>query len=447
LSKLKTKFFCQECGQESTRWLGRCPGCGAWNSMVEELVEKPALKHRSKGAAIVAPLSQIEAEEGQRLDTGGSELNRVFGGGVVSGSFVLLSGEPGIGKSTLFLQMADFFSRQADVLYVSGEESPRQIKLRADRMRLGSSRLHILAENSLNAIRDIVLRHNYRMLFIDSIQTMVLEELQSAPGSISQIREGAAYLLRLAKENEITVFLVGHVTKEGMIGGPKVLEHIVDTVLYFEGDQHHLFRLLRVVKNRFGPANEIGVFEMRGDGLKEIANPSLIFMGDNFQTAPGSAIAVLLEGTRPLMVEIQSLVSSSVFTPPRRTVNGMDYHRLLMLLAVLDKRAGCSLAQRDVFINIAGGLQITEPAADLAVIAAILSGLKEKPLHKAAFIGELGLTGEIRGVSQIDQRLKEAEKFGFQKIIIPEANSRNLVSKNTAIYPVKTIGQFLEVIS
>lgn len=444
MAKTKTKFFCKECGQESTRWLGRCPGCGEWNTFVEERIEK-SIKRESKGAALATPLSDIQTVEGQRMDTGSSELNRVLGGGVVQGALVLLSGEPGIGKSTLFLQMAEYLSKSTEVLYVSGEESARQIKIRADRMNITSSKVHILTENSLEHVKNVVLENNYRVLFIDSIQTMVLDELQSAPGSVSQVREGAAYLLKLAKENEITVFLVGHVTKEGSIAGPRVLEHMVDTVLYFEGDQHHIFRLLRAVKNRFGPANEIGVFEMRGDGLVEVINPSMLFMGDSSRSAVGSAIAVTLEGTRPLLVEIQALVTSSVFVPPRRTVNGMDYHRLLMLLAVLDKRAGYSFSSRDVFVNITGGLEVSEPAADLAVIASVMSGLKEKPLGRTAFIGELGLTGEIRGVSQIEQRVREAEKFGIERCIVPEVNFSRLPNTSCRIYPVRTIEEVLEI--
>lgn len=445
MAKGRTKFFCQECGQESARWLGKCPGCGEWNSLVEERISPPITK-KIRGVVQATPLTDIQTMDGQRLDAGGIELNRVLGGGAVVGGVVLLSGEPGIGKSTLFLQMAEAFSNLNDVLYVSGEESARQIKLRADRMNISSPRVHILTENSLDNVQSEVMNKGYKVVFIDSIQTMVLDDLQSAPGSVSQVREGTALLLKLAKENDITIFLVGHVTKDGGIAGPRVLEHMVDTVLYFEGDQHHIFRLLRAVKNRFGPAGEIGVFEMRGDGLEEVTNPSTVFMGDTDRNAAGSTIAATMEGTRPLLVEIQSLVTPSVFPPPRRTVNGIDYHRLLMLLAVLDKRSGYSFSTKDVFINVAGGLTVSEPAADLAVIAALMSGLRDKPVGKVAFIGELGLTGEIRGVSQIEQRVREAEKFGFLECIVPNINASRLSPANCRIHPVKTIEEVLKIV-
>ncbi|MGI5901597.1 MAG: DNA repair protein RadA [Desulfitobacteriia bacterium] len=445
MSKSKTLFFCRECGQESLRWLGRCPGCGEWNTFIEEIVEKLPAREKRKGAASATPLNQVETQENKRIDLGSSELNRVLGGGVVPGSFILLSGEPGIGKSTLFLQIAEALAAHTSVLYVSGEESAPQIKLRADRMRLTSSTVDILAENSINTICQVVVNGSYRVLFVDSIQTMTLDELQSAPGSVSQIRESAAQLLRLAKENEITVFIAGHVTKDGAIAGPRVLEHMVDTVLYFEGDQHHIFRLLRAVKNRFGPANEIGVLEMKSDGLREVTNPSLLFVGESPYAAAGSAVAVTIEGTRPLLVEIQSLATPSTYPPSRRTVNGMDYNRLLMLLAVLDKRAGYSLGTKDVFINVAGGLEIHEPATDLAVAAALISGLRDLPFGKTAFIGELGLTGEIRGVSHIETRLREAEKFGYEQIIIPEINYRQLGTKTPGVKGVKTIQEVLKI--
>lgn len=446
MARIKTRFFCRECGQESARWLGRCPGCGEWNTLVEETVKTSSSKE-VKGIVQAVPLTSVELAEGHRISTGSSELDRVLGGGAVNGAFILLSGEPGIGKSTLFLQMAEYFSRTADVLYVSGEESAAQIKLRADRLNISSSRIHILTETSLENVRAELLSRDYGVLFIDSIQTMILDELQSAPGSVSQVREGAAFLLKLAKEREITVFLSGHVTKDGAIAGPRVLEHMVDTVLYFEGDRHHIFRLLRAVKNRFGPANEIGVFEMRGDGLAEITNPSTVFIGDISRKASGSAVAVTLEGTRPLLVEIQALVTPSVFSPPRRTVNGVDYHRLLMLLAVLEKRGGFSFGARDVFVNVAGGLNIDEPSADLAVVAAVVSALREKPLPGMAFIGELGLTGEIRGVSQIEQRVREAEKFGFPECLVPKVNINRLISSNCRVYPVSTIEEILEYLN
>lgn len=445
MAKGKTKFFCQECGQESARWLGKCPGCGEWNSLVEERIS-PSVAKEVRGVVQATPLTDIQTMEGQRLDAGGIELNRVLGGGAVVGGVVLLSGEPGIGKSTLFLQMAESFSNLNDVLYVSGEESARQIKLRADRMNISSPRVHILTENSLDIVQSEVMSKGYKVVFIDSIQTMVLDDLPSAPGSVSQVREGTAVLIKLAKENDITIFLVGHVTKDGGIAGPRVLEHMVDTVLYFEGDQHHIFRLLRAVKNRFGPAGEIGVFEMRGDGLEEVTNPSTVFMGDTDRNAAGSTIAATMEGTRPLLIEIQSLVTPSVFPPPRRTVNGIDYHRLLMLLAVLDKRSGYSFSTKDVFINVAGGLTVSEPAADLAVIIALMSGLRDKPVGKVAFIGELGLTGEIRGVSQIEQRVREAEKFGFLECIVPKINASRLAPANCRIHPVKTIEEVLELV-
>lgn len=439
MAKTKTKYFCKECGQESPRWLGKCPTCGAWNTFVEEITVGASLRSGERGAALAAPLSEITSLEIERLDTGNLELNRVLGGGAVPGSFVLISGEPGIGKSTLLLQLADFMSKDNNVLYVSGEESARQIKIRADRLGISSTRLHILTETMLNRIKEIALKDDYQVLIIDSIQTMILEELESAPGSVSQVREGAAFLMKLAKEKNKIIFLVGHITKDGSIAGPRVLEHMVDTVLSFEGDQHYIYRLLRAIKNRFGPANEIGVFEMRGNGLCEVANPSAVFLGSRASDVAGSAVAVTMEGSRPLLVEIQALVTPTVFNPPRRTVNGMDYHRLLMLLAVLDKHIGSILNSRDVFVNIAGGLRIDDPAVDLAVIGAILSAMKDVPLPKTALIGEVGLTGELRGVSQIEQRIREAEKLGFEGCVIPSINQQSVTDASCAIYPAGTI--------
>jgi len=445
LAKIKTRFFCQSCGQESARWYGKCPGCGEWNTLVEEVVERAAGK-RSTLVASATPLTEIQIQEEERVNTGNLELNRVLGGGIVPGSFVLLGGEPGIGKSTLLLQIAGMLAKTRDVLYVSGEESEKQIKIRAERLGIKEARLNILAETRLEVARDVAASLQPTLMIIDSIQTMVLDELQSAAGSVSQVREGAAFLMRFAKEEEIPVFIVGHVTKEGAIAGPRVLEHIVDTVLYFEGDRHHVYRLLRAVKNRFGSTNEIGVFEMRGDGLAEVANPSQVFLGENSSGAPGSSVAVVMEGSRPILVELQALVTPTTYGPPRRTATGIDYNRVLMLLAVLDKKVGFHLGTQDVFINIAGGMRIEEPAVDLACIAAIASSMRDIPLKRYALIGEVGLTGEVRGVSQIDSRVKEAMKLGFAGCIIPQINASALqAAAGFEIIPVRTVEEAVRV--
>lgn len=445
MAKIKTRFFCQSCGQESARWYGKCPGCGEWNTLVEEVVERAAGK-RSTLVASATPLTEIQIQEEERVNTGNLELNRVLGGGIVPGSFVLLGGEPGIGKSTLLLQIAGMLAKTRDVLYVSGEESEKQIKIRAERLGIKEARLNILAETRLEVARDVAASLQPTLMIIDSIQTMVLDELQSAAGSVSQVREGAAFLMRFAKEEEIPVFIVGHVTKEGAIAGPRVLEHIVDTVLYFEGDRHHVYRLLRAVKNRFGSTNEIGVFEMRGDGLAEVANPSQVFLGENSSGAPGSSVAVVMEGSRPILVELQALVTPTTYGPPRRTATGIDYNRVLMLLAVLDKKVGFHLGTQDVFINIAGGMRIEEPAVDLACIAAIASSMRDIPLKRYALIGEVGLTGEVRGVSQIDSRVKEAMKLGFAGCIIPQINASALqAAAGFEIIPVRTVEEAVRV--
>ncbi|SHN53029.1 DNA repair protein RadA [Desulfitobacterium chlororespirans] len=445
MAKVKTRFFCQSCGQESPRWLGKCPGCGEWNTLVEEVVERAAAKRTPLGVK-ATPLTEIQIREEERVSSGSQELNRVLGGGIVPGSFVLLGGEPGIGKSTLLLQTAGLLAKGMDVLYISGEESEKQIKLRAERLGIKESRLHILTETRLEVVRDVALAMRPGLLIVDSIQTMVLEELQAAAGSVSQVREGAAFLMRLAKEEEISIFLVGHVTKDGAIAGPRVLEHIVDTVLYFEGDRHHVYRLLRAVKNRFGSTNEIGVFEMHEDGLVEVPNPSKVFLGENSATAPGSSVAVIVEGSRPLLVEIQALVTPTTYGPPRRTATGIDYNRILMLLAVLDKKVGLHLGAQDVFINIAGGIRIDEPGVDLACIAAIASSLGERPVKRYALIGEVGLTGEVRGISQIENRVKEAVKLGFEGCIIPRINvSAVKVPGNFTVIPVKTVEEAVQV--
>lgn len=443
MGKTKTKFYCQACGHETARWFGKCPGCGDWNTLVEEIVQHTD-SSRVKGVAKATPLTHIQVTDEERMDTGSPELNRVLGGGVVQGSFVLLGGEPGIGKSTLLLQMASAMAKHMDVLYVSGEESGKQIKLRADRLGISEERLHILAETRLELVRDVVLESRPGIVIVDSIQTMLLETLQAAAGSVSQVREGAAFLMRLAKEEGIPIFLVGHVTKEGAIAGPRVLEHIVDTVLYFEGDRHHVFRLLRAVKNRFGSTNEIGVFEMRGSGLIEVTNPSAVFLGESSANAAGSAVAVVMEGTRPLLVEIQALVTPSTYGPPRRTATGMDYNRVIMLLAVLDKRVGFHLGAQDVFVNIAGGVRIEEPAVDLALVAALASSFRDVPSKRLAIIGEVGLTGEVRGVSQIETRVREAMKFGFEGCVLPEINASQLKMLDFPLFPVRTVEEAIQ---
>jgi len=441
VGKMKTRFFCQECGHESARWFGKCPGCGAWNTLVEEVVEV-ATTPRSSPQGVerirAIPLPQIELALEERLDSGSQELNRVLGGGIVLGSLVLLGGEPGIGKSTLLLQTAGRLAAHVDVLYVSGEESAKQIKLRAARLGLNPVRLSVLPETRLAAVREAALAMRPGLLVVDSIQTMVLEDVSSAAGSVSQVREGAGFLMRLAKEENIPVFLVGHVTKEGALAGPRVLEHIVDTVLYFEGDRHHTYRILRAVKNRFGSTNELGVFEMRDNGLLEVTNPSEIFLGEGRAQAPGSAVAVVMEGTRPLLVEVQALVTPSAYVPPRRTVNGIDYNRVQMLLAVLDKRLGFHLGSHDVFANVAGGVRIEEPAVDLAVAAAVASSRREVPVKPYAIIGEVGLTGEVRGVGQLEARMREAEKLGFEGCLVPAASP--LPSSGAfPVFPVHTV--------
>lgn len=443
MSKNRTKFFCRECGQESARWFGRCPGCGEWNTLVEEVVERAIPK--AVGCAQVTSLNSIQVTDEERLDTGIGELNRVLGGGIVPGSFVLIGGEPGIGKSTLLLQMASNMAGYTDVLYVSGEESAKQIRLRADRLDIRTERIKILVETELEAVREVVLQQRPGVVIIDSIQTMVMGEVQSAAGSVSQVREGAAYLMRLAKGEGIPIFLVGHVTKDGAIAGPRVLEHIVDTVLYFEGDRHHVFRLLRAVKNRFGATNEIGVFEMQGAGLVEVANPSQFFLGEGSTDKPGSAVVVVMEGSRPLLIEIQALVTENNYAQLRRTANGIDYNRVLMLLAVLDKRLGLRFASQDVFVNIVGGVKADEPAADLALVMALVSSCRDLSLRRLAFIGEVGLSGEVRGVAHIENRIREAIKLGFDGCVIPRVNHVQASGVEFPLFPVATVEEAVRV--
>jgi DNA repair protein RadA/Sms len=427
VAKSRTQYICQECGRIAPKALGRCPQCGAWNSMVEEVVAPPQKRKRSSGmlsTGVPKRLSEIADNPEERIPLGIAEFARVLGGGIVPGSVVLIGGDPGIGKSTLLLQMALAMSERERVLYVSGEESERQLKTRAHRLAQSEKLTHelfILAETDLEFITQHTERVAPSALVIDSIQTMQFSELESSAGSITQVRECAARLQRLAKSSGIAVFLVGHVTKEGAIAGPRVMEHIVDTVLYLEGDPYHAYRILRSVKNRFGPTTEVGVFEMQHHGLAEVPNPSEAFLAERVVNAPGSAVAVTMEGTRPLLVEIQGLTSKTSFGNPRRTANGIDIHRLLLTVAVLSRRVGLRLEDQDIFINVVGGLQISEPAADLATAIALASSLSDKPVPAdVALIGEVGLTGELRAVAQIPARLQEAAKLGFKRIVIPK---------------------------
>ncbi len=426
MAKTRVKYVCQNCGYQSPKGYGRCPNCGQFNTMVEEAVEaaRPAKQNRQPpGMLRAAPqrLSEISSEVGERLYVPLEEFSRVLGGGIVPGSLILLGGDPGIGKSTLLLEVSALLSQTAGtVLYVSGEESARQIKMRADRLGVQADDLYLLTETNLSSIFEQVNRLNPTVLMIDSIQTTYIEESESSPGSVTQVRECASRLQQLAKASGMSVFLVGHVTKEGSIAGPKVLEHIVDTVLYLEGDPFQAFRLLRSVKNRFGATSEVGVFEMGGDGMVEVPNPSEAFLAERVVNAPGSAIAVTMEGTRPLLVEIQSLTSPTAFGNPRRTPNGVDFNRLLLISAVLSKRVGLKLHEQDIFVNVIGGLKVSEPASDLAMAAAMASSYYDQPIPAdLAFIGEIGLSGELRAVGQLPARLNEAAKLGFKRALVP----------------------------
>lgn len=422
MAKTKTQYVCQQCGRTAPKPLGRCPQCGAWNSMLEERQE--AARPSAAGAS-AAPVRLHEIEDAAQplLPLPIGEFARVLGGGIVPGSLVLIGGDPGIGKSTLLLQLGIAVSESARVLYVSGEESLRQIKSRSARVSDGRGPLeqfYLASETDLAGVLGQIERLDPQLVVIDSIQTMRSAEIESAAGSISQVRECAAQLQALAKRSELAVFLVGHVTKEGAIAGPRVLEHMVDTVLYLEGDAYHSYRLLRSVKNRFGATSEVGVFEMAGDGLREVANPSEAFLAERQRAAPGSAIAVTMEGTRPLLVEVQGLTSATPFGNPRRRANGIDPNRLLLITAVLARRVGVQLSDQDVFVNVVGGLQVREPAVDLAVAAAIASSVRDRPLPAdLALLGEVGLSGELRSVPRTRERLAEAAKLGFRQVIAP----------------------------
>jgi DNA repair protein RadA/Sms len=446
----RTVFTCRECGGTNPKWLGRCPHCGAWNTLDETPAEPPATgRHRMQGLApaqAVATLAQIDAAEVSRRSTGQEELDRVLGGGVVEGAVVLIGGDPGIGKSTLLLQALDAMSAHAKVLYVTGEESGAQVALRARRLGLAGARVRVAAEIRLEAILATLAAERPAVAVIDSIQTLYSDQLTSAPGSVTQVRECAAQLTRVAKASACALVLVGHVTKEGALAGPRVLEHIVDTVLYFEGDTHSSFRLVRAIKNRFGAVNEIGVFAMTERGLKGVANPSAIFLSTHGEPVPGSCVLVTLEGTRPLLVEVQALVDSGGPSPRRLSV-GLDRDRLAMLLAVLHRHAGVDCLDQDVFVNAVGGVRIGEPAADLAVLLAIQSSLRGRALPRGfVAFGEVGLAGEVRPAPRGQERLREAAKLGFAVAVVPKANAPRKAIEGLAIHAVERIEQAIDVV-
>ncbi len=455
MAKSRTRYVCQECGSAQPKWMGRCPDCGEWNTLQETIVEirrsgsiSPAARQALVERSGPQPLGDIVADSYQRTLLPMDEFNRVLGGGLVPGSLILIGGDPGIGKSTLLLQMSAGLAPAGQVLYISGEESAQQIKLRADRLKMSGDNLFILTETNMTAILAHIEQLSPKFLIVDSIQTMYLDELQSTPGSVSQVRECAARFQEVAKGRNMPIFLIGHVTKAGAIAGPRVLEHIVDTVLYLEGEQFHAYRLLRSVKNRFGATNEIGIFEMSDVGLSEVANPSEAFLAERLPNAAGSAIVVTLEGTRPLLVEVQALASTTSFGNPRRTANGVDFNRLLLIIAVLTKRVGLRLTDQDVFVNVIGGLQVGEPASDLAVAMAIASSVRNRPVAAdIAIIGEVGLSGELRAVGHLETRLKEAAKLGFKRCLVPNSSQLKQVKTPASIQLLKarSLSEALEI--
>lgn len=454
MAKTKTTFYCQNCGNQSPKWVGRCPSCGQWNTFVEEIIssgEEPSAwkKQGDKKSRAAQPhrLADIAMTDEHRLLMPDKELNRVLGGGLVPGSLVLMGGEPGIGKSTLLLQLA-LQLKNKTVLYISGEESEQQIKMRADRLKMKSEGFFILTETSLENIFQQISEVNPHVVIVDSIQTIFSNKIESSPGSVSQIRECTAELLRYAKESSTPVFLIGHITKDGMIAGPKILEHMVDTVLQFEGDRHHVYRILRAVKNRFGSTAELGIYEMQGSGLREVSNPSEVLIAQREEALSGVAIAATMEGIRPLLIETQALVSSAVYGTPQRSSTGFDLRRLSMLLAVLEKRCGFKLGAKDVFLNIAGGIKVEDPGIDLAVICAILSSNEDMSIsQKIAFAAEVGLSGEIRPVTRIENRISEAEKMGFEQILISKYNLKGLDKSRFTGIKVVAVSKVEEVFS
>ncbi len=452
--KTKTVFFCNECGYESPKWVGQCPACREWNTMVEERISgsasaiKSTKEALSKGETKVASISQISLKEESKISTGLKELDRVLGGGVVQGSLTLVGGDPGIGKSTLLLQTCRLMGNAGEkILYVSGEESLKQIKIRALRIGDFSDNVELMCETNLAIIEEVIRKRQPKIVIIDSIQTMYIEDVTSAPGSVSQVRESTGILMRIAKGMDVSVFIVGHVTKEGTVAGPRVLEHMVDTVLYFEGDRHASYRVLRGVKNRFGSTNEIGVFEMREEGLVEVANPSEFMLEGRPKDASGCVVSCSMEGTRPILIEIQALVTRTNFGIPRRQAQGADYNRLNLLMAVLEKRVGLSLGDCDAYLNIAGGIKVTEPAVDLGIVLSVVSSFRNKPLPAdlVAF-GEVGLSGEVRSISQIEGRVKEAAKLGFKKCMVP-LSGRDLIKETDEIkiYYVSSVSEAIQL--
>ncbi|HEY7710906.1 MAG TPA: DNA repair protein RadA [Candidatus Entotheonella sp.] len=456
MAKAKSVFTCQSCGYHTAKWLGRCSDCGAWNSFVEERVA-PARKGRQASThqpQLPLPLAQVVRDEDERILTHIGELDRVLGGGIVQGSLVLIGGDPGIGKSTLLLQAVAGLSQvrsdiDRPVLYISGEESATQLRMRSDRLGVHNQDVYILTETSMEVIKEQVLRLRPRVLVVDSIQTVFTAEVASAPGSVTQVRESTAQLMTLAKSLNLPILIIGHVTKEGAIAGPRVLEHMVDTVLYFEGERHHVYRILRAVKNRFGPTNEIGVFEMQQAGLVEVESPSELFLAERPLHASGSIVVASMEGTRPLLVELQALGSPGGFGTPRRVASGVDHQRMALLLAVLEKRLGMPLQQHDVYVNVVGGLNLDEPAIDLGVVTAVASSLRDIPVDPDLVVfGEVGLTGEVRAVGHVDARLREAAKLGFRRCLLPQANyaAVEALAGEIELYGVRTVADALEVI-
>ena len=455
MAKIKTKYVCQSCGYENPKWLGKCPECMKWNTFVEEIEDKSSKSnHREtfvidKSSQKPVNINSITIKHEDRFSSGINELNRVLGGGIVRGSLVLVGGDPGIGKSTLLLQVSESVAQSGKkVLYISGEESESQIKMRAERLNAKSENLFIMAENNLNIIEHNLEGFDPDLIILDSIQTVFTPDIASAPGTVSQIKEGTSRFMRISKKMGISTFVVGHVTKEGALAGPKIMEHMVDTVLYFEGERYNTYRLIRAVKNRFGSTNELGVFEMSEKGLQELENPSKALISEKPENASGSVIVSTVEGTRPMLLELQALVSPTSFGIPRRTATGIDFNRVNLLLAVLEKRAGMQIQNQDVYLNIVGGIKINEPSMDLGVILAVASGFRNIPISgEVAVTGEVGLTGEIRGVSYIEKRISECRKLGFKKIIIPKSNYEAVKDvKGIEIWPVENVRQAINMV-